>query len=128
MHEQIDLTSGWVIDMDAVAKEKMLRSGMDSIMKLASDDDPLFDAFAIDTSRKVDAMTALLNSGSRNYTAGELAELQRQFSRYTYGPGGLLPVDDPKAISRSIASMSKSSSVRIPAFVEVVNNVERRIV
>ena len=114
-----DGTSGWVIDMDAVAKEKMLRSGMDSIMKLASDDDPLFDAFAIDTSRKVDAMTALLNSGSRNYTAGELAELQRQFSRYTYGPGGLLPADDPKAaIYRHKMELLHSGKVRLPTVKE----------
>lgn len=119
-----DGTTGWVIDNDEVARKKMLEAGMDSIMKLASEQDTLFDTFAVDNSRKVDARSALLRSGGKNYNIGELINLQQQFAKYTYGPNGLVPVGDAQAADyqRKI-DLLRSGKVRLPT----VSEYERQV-
>lgn len=115
-----DGISGLVIDLQEEFNQRYRDEKMELMEKVADEKDQLFDHIAVDSKPKVDAAELIKKKfGEKSDNYMKVKELQMEFSKYTFGPEGLLPVGDQRAIdyAKKIEAL-RSGKVRLPTVTE----------
>ena len=115
-----DGTTGLVVDLDEEFNQKYRDEKMDLMTRVASEGDQLFDCIAVDANPKVNAADVIKKKfGENSDEYMRLVELQTEFSKYTFGPKGLVPMGDPMAkdYAEKIEAV-RSGKVRLPTVSE----------
>lgn len=111
---------GIVIDTQEEFNKKYHDESMDRLFSLGLDNDPLFDAIAIKTQPTENVYEAICAKfGPNSENARRFRETKEEFAKYTYGPEGLVSVDDPRAAEYKYKiDLIRSGKVRLPTVSE----------
>lgn len=115
-----DGTTGLVVDLDEEFNQRYRDEKMDLMSRVASEGDQLFDCIAVDANPKVNAAEVIKKKfGEKSDEYMRLIELQTEFSKYTFGPKGLVPMGDPMAkdYAEKIEAV-RTGKVRLPTVSE----------